>query len=87
MGQLALKGISWTFMRVSSPIHRYTRVTRVNDLIRVVTLHAAVVTSCSLTYLVGCGVSSYNSNQVCYLYHRMVLTEATVDAELVLWDG
>ena len=39
-----------------SPIHRHVRVTRVNDLIRVVTLHAAVVAFGSLTYLVGCGV-------------------------------
>ena len=30
---------------------------RSNDLISVVTLHAAVVTSGSLTYLVGCGVN------------------------------
>ena len=50
-----------------SPIHRYTRVTRVNDLIRVVTLHATVAASGSLTYLVGGGVASYDSNQVCYL--------------------
>ena len=28
----------------------------INDLIRVVTLHAAVMASGSLTYLVGCGV-------------------------------
>ena len=42
-------------MRVSSPIHRYTRVTRVNDLIRVVTLHATVMASGSLPYLMGCG--------------------------------
>jgi len=33
-------------------------------LIRVVTLHAAVMTSGFLTYLVGCGVASYDSNQV-----------------------
>ena len=38
------------------PIHRHTRVARVNDLIRVVTLHATVMASGSLTYLVGCGV-------------------------------
>jgi len=37
------------------------------DLIRVVTLHAAIVASGSLTYLVGCGVASYDSNQVSYL--------------------
>jgi hypothetical protein len=36
---------------------------------------------------VGCGIASYDSYQVCYLKHRMVLTEATGDAELVLWDG
>ena len=36
-------------------IHRNIRVTRVNDLIRVVTCNAAVVTSGSLTYLMGCG--------------------------------
>jgi len=36
---------------------------------------------------VGCGVASNDSDQVCYLKQRMVLTEATGDAELVLWDG
>jgi len=40
-------------MTLSSPIHRYTRITRVNDLVRVVTRHATVVASGSLTYLVG----------------------------------
>jgi hypothetical protein len=38
----------------------------------------------SLTYLVGCGVSSYHCYQVSYLKKGMVLTEATGDAELVL---
>jgi len=37
-----------------------------NDLIRVVTLHAAVTASGSLTYLMGCGVASNDSNQVSY---------------------
>ena len=58
-----------------------------NDLIRVVTLHATVMASGSLTYLMGCDVTSYDSNQVSYLKHRMVLTEATGDAELVLCGG
>jgi hypothetical protein len=58
----------------------------VDDLIRVVTLHAAVMASGSLAYLVGCGVASNDSDQVSYLQHRMVLKEATGDAELVLWD-
>ena len=35
----------------------------------------------------GCGIASYNSYQVCYLQKRVVLTQATGDAELVLWDG
>ena len=39
-----------------STIHRDIRITRVNDLIRVVTFHAAVMASGPLTYLVGCGV-------------------------------
>ena len=69
-----------------SIIHRNSRVTRVDDLIRVVTLHAAVVASGPLTYLLGCRIASYDSYQVCYLKHRMVLTEATGDAELVLRD-
>ena len=43
------------------------RVPRVKDLIRVVTLHATVMASGSLAYLVGCGVASYDSYQVCYL--------------------
>ena len=38
-------------------IHRDIRVTRVNDLISIVTLHAADMASGSLSYLVGCGVS------------------------------
>jgi hypothetical protein len=67
-----------------STIHRNIRVTRINDLVRVVTLHATVMASGSLTYLVGCGIASYDSYQVCYLQHRMVLTEATGDAELVV---
>ena len=57
------------------------------DLIRVVTLNATVMTSCSLTYLMGCSVACYNSNQVSYLQHRMVLTEAAGDAELMLGDS
>ena len=43
---------------IRSPVHRNIRVTRINYLIRVVTLHAAVVTSGSLTYLMGCGIAS-----------------------------
>ena len=58
-----------------------------DDLIRVVTLHATVMASGSLAYLMGCGVASYDSYQVSYLQHPMVLTEAAGDAELVLWDG
>ena len=60
---------------------------RISYLIRVVTLHAAVMASGSLTYLVGCGIAYTDSYQVCSLKHRMVLTEAAGDAELVLWDG
>ena len=36
---------------LGSPIYRIISLTRVNDLIRIVTLHATVVTSGSLTYL------------------------------------
>jgi len=54
-------------MRVSSPIHSNIRVTRVNDLIRVVTLHATLLASGSLSYLMGCGLASHDSYQVCYL--------------------
>ena len=52
---------------LGSPIYRIIKVTRVNDLIRVVTLYAAVMASGSLTYLVGCGIASNDSYQVCYL--------------------
>ena len=41
-----------------SPIHRDISITRVNDLIRVVTLDRTVAASGSLTYLVGCGIAS-----------------------------
>ena len=40
---------------------------RSNDLVRVVTLHATVMASGSLTYLVGCGRAANDSYQVCYL--------------------
>ena len=39
----------------------------VNDLIRVVTLYAAVMASGSLAYLMSCGVTSNDSNKVSYL--------------------
>ena len=39
----------------------------------------------SLTYLMGRGIASYDSNQVATSSKRMVLTEAAGDAELVLW--
>ena len=45
------------------------------------------MTSGSLAYLMGCGIATNDSYQVCYLKHRMVLVEATGDAELMLWDG
>ena len=35
-----------------SPVHRNVRITRVNDLIRVVALHASVMASGSLSYAV-----------------------------------
>ncbi len=41
----------------------------------------------SLTYLMGCSIASKDKYQVCYLQKRVVLTEATDDAELVIWDG
>ena len=52
--------------------------------IRVVTLHATVMASGPLSYLVGCGVASYHCYQVGYLKKGMVLTEAAGDAELLL---
>ena len=70
-----------------SPIHRNVRVTRVDDLIRVVTYHAAFMASGSLTHLVGCGVASKDSYKVRNLQKRIVLTHATDDVELVLWNG
>jgi len=36
----------------------------INDLVRVVTLHAAVIASGSLTYLVGCGVNQYDHSTI-----------------------
>ena len=56
------------------------------DLIRVVALVPAVMASGSLTYLAGCGVASFDSYQVGYLWKRMMLTKATGNAELVVWD-
>jgi hypothetical protein len=41
--------LSW-FHHDPTPIHRNIRITRVNDLIRVVLLHATVMASGSLTY-------------------------------------
>jgi hypothetical protein len=34
----------------------------------------------------GCGIAAYDSYQICYLEHRMVLTKAAGNAKLVLWD-
>ena len=38
-----------------------------NDLVRVVTLYTAVIASGPLTNLVGCGIASYDCDQVCYI--------------------
>ena len=57
-----------------------------NDLIRVVALVPAVMASGSLTYLVGYGVASFDSYQVGSLLKRMMLTKATCNAELMVWD-
>ena len=46
-----------------SPIHRNIRIARVNDLYVLLHLTATVMTSGSLTYLVGCGVAYNDSNQ------------------------
>ena len=47
--------LSW-FHHNPSTIHRNIRITRVNDLIRVITLlQATVMASGSLAYLMGCG--------------------------------
>ena len=45
--------IYWDLANVKILNHSYFTI---NDLIRVVTLHATVMASGSLTYLVGCGV-------------------------------
>jgi hypothetical protein len=62
------------------------RVPRVKDPICVVTLYATVTASGSPAYFMGCGIAAYDSYQICYLEHRMVLTKAVGNAKLVLWD-
>ena len=52
---------------LGSPIYRIIKVTRANDLIRFVALHASVMASGSLSYLMGCSIASPDCNQVCYL--------------------
>jgi len=52
---------------LGSPIYRIIKVTRVDDLVRVVTLHAIVMASGPLAYFMGCSVASYYSYQVRYL--------------------
>jgi hypothetical protein len=51
---------------LAAPSSATPELPRINDLIRVVTLHAAVMASGSLTYLVGCGIASNDSYQVSY---------------------
>ena len=51
---------------LTNPIHRNIRVTRVIDLIRVITLHATVMASGPLAYLVSCSVASNDYYQVSY---------------------
>ncbi|MDA9891728.1 hypothetical protein N8Z94_01015 [Planktomarina temperata] len=70
---------------IRSTHKRIIRTATINNLIRIVTFDATVVASGPLTYLVGCGIASNDRYQVCYLKKRMVLTEATGNAELVMW--
>ena len=72
---------------IRSTHKRIIRTATINNLIRIVTFDATVMNMNSLKYLVGCGVASYYSYQVCYLLKRVMLTEAAGDAEFVLWDS
>jgi hypothetical protein len=47
--------IYWDLANVKILNHSYFTI---NDLVRVVTLHATIMASGSLTYLMGCGVAS-----------------------------
>jgi len=47
-----------------------------SDHIRAITFDATASTYGSLTGVMGCSIASNDSYQVCYLWKRMVLTEA-----------
>jgi hypothetical protein len=58
---IAVQGLTPT------PSSATSELPRQYNLIRVVTLHATVMASGSLTYFVGCGIASNDSYQVSYL--------------------
>jgi len=55
-----------------------------NDLIRVVTLHATVMASGSLTYLVGRGIASDDSDQVSTSHIKQVQIYRTLFLETTI---
>ena len=55
---------------ISSPNERIIRATTINDLIRVVTLHATAMASGSPTYLMGCGVKRNDHFQIKTRHHH-----------------
>ena len=70
---------------ISSTHKRIIRAATIKDTLAVNALYTEVMTSGPLTGLMGCGVASNDSNQVCYLQRRMVLTEGWVTQIFNYW--
>ena len=58
-----------------------------HDLIRVVTFSLTLLTAVPLAHVMRCSIASNDKYKVGYLWHEVVLTEATGGAECVIWDG
>ena len=57
------------------------------DLIRVIAFGLTLLTAVPLTHRIGCGIASNDKYKVGYLQHGVMLTDATGDAQGVVWDG
>ena len=70
-----------------TPSSATSELPRQYDLIRLVAFSLTLLAAKLLAYITGYSFTSNDKYKVSYLWHGVVLTEATGDAECVIWDG
>ena len=81
-------------MRLSSAVSKWVcregalfLAALIDDLKSILTSCIALLANMYLTHIVGCSITANHNNQVSYFKHRVVLTDAKGDDELVVYYG